>query len=249
MGEGVSFECRRAAPGKALSHRPQRSQEQCVVQHYSPSQDQVGADVAQLHGGGSKTCGVRTRDGARCCLLSCSLRARVGAGAAPEVCVCVCVYMRVRAARQGAQQGRACAWARGAAVPTPQSSAPSVSLSRTTTRNSVVVSFFLFRGSVCCLGVCVWAAPALLSESPQPPRAVSYTVQPHTPSMPAHAPPAPRVRPAALHSIGRRAARPVLRPPSAAPPTADDAPSASPLTEAGLTAYLASGCKPKEAWR
>ena len=154
MGEGVSFECRRAAPGKALSHRPQRSQEQCVVQHYSPSQDQVGADVAQLHGGGSKTCGVRTRDGARCCLLSCSLRARVGAGAAPEVCVCVCVYMRVRAARQGAQQGRACAWARGAAVPTPQSSAPSVSLSRTTTRNSVVVSSFFSFAGVCVVWAC-----------------------------------------------------------------------------------------------
>ena len=182
-----------------------------------------------------------------------SLLLSAGAGGcgrrARGVRVRVRVYARAcgetgRAAGPGVRVG---AWCRG-----PHASklgAVRFSLSNDHPQLSRGLVFFLFRGSVCCLGVCVWAAPALLSESPQPPRAVSYTVQPHTPSMHAHAPPAPRVRPAALHSIGRRAARPVLRPPSAAPPTADDAPSASPLTEAGLTAYLASGCKPKEAWR
>lgn len=64
----------------------------------------------------------------------------------------------------------------------------------------------------------------------------------------AHAP-RPRVgaAPKPSRSIGRRAS-PLL--PAAAPPRDDAAPSsANPLTEADLTAYLASGCKPKEAWR
>jgi len=147
----VSFECRRAAPGKALSHRPQRSQEQCVVQHYSPSQDQVGADVAQLHGGGSKTWS--ENEGWSALLLSLLLSAGAGGCGRRARGVRVRVYVRAcgekgRAAGPGVRVG---AWCRG---PHASSSAPSVSLwSGTTIRNSVVVSSFLSR-EVCVVWAC-----------------------------------------------------------------------------------------------
>jgi hypothetical protein len=69
---------------------------------------------------------------------------------------------------------------------------------------------------------------------------------------PGAAVPAPSTRPRGAQLCrGRRAPPPLSSRPRAAPPRAADETTATstPLTQDDLAAYLASGCKPREAWR